>query len=55
LGGNQWRASDLFEGDKVNGRALRNLVRAAIEYNQSKLKKKVAAGTRANAQKRKKR
>lgn len=55
LGGNQWRAIDLFEGDKVNGHALKNLVRAAIEYNQSKSKKKAPAGTRAKAQKRKKR
>ncbi|HZP61997.1 MAG TPA: DUF1801 domain-containing protein [Terriglobales bacterium] len=41
LGGNQWRAIDLFEGDKINERALRNLVRAGIKYNQtrSKLKK----------------
>ena len=54
LGGNKWRAVDLFEGDKLNGRALRNLVRAAIEYNQSKLKKKAPARTRSKAHKRKK-
>src|SRR5579864_7471133 len=40
LTGNLWRAIDLFEGDKINERALRNLVRAAVEYNQLKLKKK---------------
>jgi hypothetical protein len=40
LEGNQRRAIDFFEGDKVNAPALKNLVRAAIEYNQSKLKKK---------------
>ena len=40
LGGNAWRAIDLFEGDKVNDRALKNLVRAAVEYNQIKLKSK---------------
>ena len=51
LGGNMWRAIDLFEGDKINERALKNLVRAAIEYNQIKLKKKAPAGTRAKAQK----
>ena len=45
LEGNRWRAIDLFEGDKVRERALKNLVRAAIEYNQAKLKRK-AAGTR---------
>jgi hypothetical protein len=54
LGGNAWRAIDLFEGDKVEGRALKNLVRAAIEYNQIKLKSKAPAGKRAKAQKNKK-
>jgi hypothetical protein len=54
LEGNRWRAIDFFEGDKVNERALKNLVRAAIEFNQSKLKKKVPAGTRAKARKSKK-
>ena len=43
LGGGQWRAIDLFEGDKVNERALKNLVVTAIEYNQSKLKKNASA------------
>ncbi len=43
FGGSKWRAIDLFEGDKVNERALKNLVRAAIEYNQSLSKKKVPA------------
>jgi hypothetical protein len=51
LGGSAWRAIDLFEGDKINGRALKNLVRAAIDYNQSKLKKKAPAGTRAKVRK----
>jgi hypothetical protein len=51
LGGDAWRAIDLFEGDKINERALRNLVRAAIDYNQIHLKKKTAAGTRAKAHK----
>jgi hypothetical protein len=40
LDGKVWRAIDLFEGDKINERALKNLVRAAINYNQSKLKGK---------------
>jgi hypothetical protein len=47
LGGNSWRAIDLFEGDKVNGSALKNLVRDAVDYNQIKLQRKTAAGTRA--------
>jgi hypothetical protein len=42
LEGNLWRAIDFFEGDKVNARALKNLVRAAIDHNRSKLKKKKA-------------
>ncbi len=45
--GNVWRAIDLFEGDKINARALKNLVRAAVEYNRIKLKRKAPAGTRA--------
>ena len=55
LGGNMWRAIDLFEGDEINERALKKLVRAAIEYNQIKLKGKARAGTRSKAQKSKKR
>jgi hypothetical protein len=52
LGGNAWRAIDLFEGDKVNERALKNLVRAAINFNQAK--KKTPTATRSKAQKSKK-
>ena len=52
--GNTWRAIDLFEGDKTNERALKDLVRAAIDYNQSKLKKKAPAGSRAKVPKTKK-
>jgi hypothetical protein len=55
LGGNAWRAIDLFEGDKINERALKTLVRAAIIYNQVKLKSKAPAGTRAKVHKDKKR
>ena len=54
LGGNAWRAIDLFEGDKINERALKNLVRAAVDYNQTKLKRKAPAGTRAKVHKGKK-
>jgi hypothetical protein len=54
LGGNQWRAIDLFEGDKINERALKTLVRAAVDYNQIKLKRKTPAGTRAKVNKSKK-
>jgi hypothetical protein len=56
LGGNQWRAIDFFEGEKPNERALKNLVRAAVEYNQIKLKKKkTPAGSRAASKNKKRR
>ena len=54
LGGKVWRAIDLFEGDKINERALKNLIRAAVDYNQIKLKKKAPARTRAKVHKSKK-
>ena len=54
LEGNARRAIDFFEGDRINPRALKNLVRAAIDYNQSRLKRKAPAGTRAKVRKRKK-
>src|ERR1700741_1864395 len=43
LEGNARRAIDFFEGDKIDQRALKNLIRAAIEYNQTKSKKKSPA------------
>src|SRR5712664_3632159 len=55
LGGNAWRAIDIFEGDKINERALKNLVRAAVDYNQINLKRRAPAGTRTKAYKSKKR
>ena len=48
LEGNARRAIDFLEGDKINERELKRLIRAAIEYNQRKLKK-VPAGTRTKA------
>src|SRR5882757_5212964 len=48
LEGNARRAIDFLEGDKINQRALKDLIRAAIEYNQSRLKKKVPV-TKASA------
>ena len=54
LKGNAWRAIDFFEGDKLNARALKNLVRAAVDYNQIKLTRKAPAGTRAKVHKSKK-
>jgi hypothetical protein len=54
LEGNARRAIDFFEGDKINERALKTLVRAAVGYNQIKLKKKAPTGARAKARKSKK-
>ena len=51
LDGNMRRAIDYLEGDKVDERGLKALVRAAIEYNQSKSKKKAPAGARTKAPK----
>ena len=50
LEGKVWRAIDFLEGDKVDERALKNLIRAAIDYNQAKKKKAPARG-RAKAPK----
>lgn len=54
LDGKVWRAIDVFEGDKIDARALKNLVRAAIEFNQgkkapAKSAKKTAAGVRVKS------
>jgi hypothetical protein len=51
FGGKVWRAIDLYEGDKVDERALTELVRAAVDYNQRKVKKKAPAGARAKVRK----
>lgn len=51
FGGKVWRAIDLFEGDEIDGQALKNLIRAAIDYNQAKSKKKASVGTRSKVQK----
>jgi len=39
LAGKKWRAIDFIEGDKVNERALKALVRAAVARNALKKKK----------------
>jgi hypothetical protein len=51
LEGNMRRAIDFLEGDKINERALKNLVRVAIDYNQTKKKKKAPAAPRAKVRK----
>jgi hypothetical protein len=40
LEGNMRRAIDIHEDEKINERALKTLIRAAADYNQSKSKKK---------------
>jgi hypothetical protein len=47
LEGNARRAIDFFEGDRLNERALKALVRAAVGYNQSRPTRKASAGARA--------
>jgi predicted enzyme related to lactoylglutathione lyase len=39
LEGNTRRAIDIHAGEKINERALKNLVRAAVDYNQAKKRK----------------
>jgi len=51
LQGNQRRAIDFFEGDKIDVRALKELVRAAIAFNQSRVKNKAVAKKKAPAKK----
>ncbi|MEJ0025090.1 MAG: DUF1801 domain-containing protein [Rhizomicrobium sp.] len=43
LEGNMRRAIDFREGDKIDARALKELVRAAVELNRAKSKKKAPA------------
>src|SRR6516162_3690818 len=51
LEGSVRRAIDIHEGDKINEAALKDLIRAAIDLNQTKLKRKAPAGTRARGHK----
>jgi len=44
LAGNRWRAIDLHEGDRIDERALKNLIRAAVVHNHARLKGKTPAG-----------
>ena len=47
LEGNARRAIDYLEGDKVDTKALKKLVHAAIDYNLQHLKKNAPAASRA--------
>jgi len=42
LQGNKWRAIDFYEGDKINERDLKNLIRSAIALNTAALKKRTS-------------
>ncbi len=46
LDGNVRRAIDIREGETINGRALKALIRAAVAHNQAKTKKKAPKGAR---------
>jgi hypothetical protein len=49
LGGKEWRAIDIFEADMINESALKNLIRAAVNYNRSKLAGKAPSRRRPSA------
>jgi hypothetical protein len=49
LEGNTRRAIDFHETDKVDERALKNLIRAAVDYNLGKAKKKSTGVPRTKA------
>jgi hypothetical protein len=51
LAGNKWRAIDFFEGDEINESALKDLVRTAVAYNQTRKKVKAPARTLTKARK----
>jgi hypothetical protein len=47
--GNERRAIDFFEGDKVDAPALKKLIRTAIEYNAAKRTTKAAPKAKSRA------
>jgi hypothetical protein len=47
LDGNRWRAIDLYEGDRIDQRALKKLVDAAVARNLAARKRKPPAAARA--------
>jgi hypothetical protein len=51
LEGNARRAIDFLEGDKINAAALKSLIRAAIDYNRGKSKKKAPAAKASKSRK----
>jgi hypothetical protein len=51
LEGNQWRAIDIYENDKINEESLKTLVRAAVDYYQNKANAKSTTQPRATRSK----
>jgi len=49
LDGGKWRAIDLHEGDKLDKRALKQLVKTAMAYNRAHLKKNAPARAKTAA------
>jgi hypothetical protein len=54
LDGNTRRAIDIHDGDKINERALKRLIHAAVDYNRGKVKKNAPASPRGKPSKSKK-
>jgi hypothetical protein len=46
LEGNVWRAIDFHKGDRIDERALKDIIRAAVAHNRAGLKGKTPAGAR---------
>ena len=46
LEGNKWRAIDFHEGDRINERALKNIIGTAVAHNRAGLKGKTPADAR---------
>jgi hypothetical protein len=54
LGGKRWRAIDVYEDDRINERALKDTIRAAVAHNAAGLKGKTPADARGIPKVRKK-
>ena len=52
LKGKQWRATDIYKDDRINGISLKTLVQAAVDYNHAKVKTtNKSSATRGNTPK----
>jgi hypothetical protein len=49
LGGNLWRAVDIFETDVLNEKALKDLVRAAVAFNRAEMAERERAAPKKAA------